>query len=73
MSTGKSLYSAQTEATIEPFNSDTVTWVHTGKRRIILLSIMMVMYYLEILINSIEDVKSFNANKPLNLSISPAS
>ncbi|MDU7795317.1 MAG: WG repeat-containing protein [Veillonella parvula] len=31
MNSGKSLYSAQTEATIEPFNNDTVTWVHTGK------------------------------------------
>ena len=31
MSNGKSMYSAQTEATIEPFNNDTVTWVHTGK------------------------------------------
>ena len=29
MNSGKSLYSAQTEATIEPFNNDTVTWVHT--------------------------------------------
>lgn len=31
MSTGKSLYAAQTDATIDPFNNDTVTWVHTGK------------------------------------------
>lgn len=31
MTSGKSMYAAQTEATIEPFNNDTVTWVHTGK------------------------------------------
>lgn len=31
LSSGKSMYAAPTDATIESFNTDTVTWVHKGK------------------------------------------
>ena len=59
MSTGKSLYSAQTEATIEPFNSDTVTWVHTGKDAYTIIDNDGHVLFRDTN-NIIEDVKSFN-------------
>ena len=59
MSTGKSLYSASTEATIEPFNSDTVTWVHTGKDAYTIIDNDGHVLFRDTN-NIIEDVKSFN-------------
>ena len=59
MSTGKSLYSAQTEATIEPFNSDTVTWVHTGKDSYTIIDNDGHVLFRDTN-KVIEDVKSFN-------------
>lgn len=59
MSTGKSLYSAQTDATIEPFNSDTVTWVHTGKDAYTIIDNDGHVLFRDTN-KIIEDVKSFN-------------
>ena len=59
MNSGKSLYSAQTEATIEPFNNDTVTWVHTGKEGYTIIDNNGHILFRDTN-KLIEDAKSFN-------------
>ena len=59
MNSGKSLYSAQTEATIEPFNNDTVTWVHTGKEGYTIIDNNGHILFKDTN-KIIEDAKSFN-------------
>lgn len=59
MTSGRSMYSAQTEATIDPFNTDTVTWVHTGKSNYSIIDNNGHTLFKDVN-NIIEEARSFN-------------